>query len=88
MNNSVLLFLLNAITILLFCYINRKFTYWQRVNVPYIKPKFPYGNITGMGTTIHHSKLLQNIYTVNSKENRNIYVETNVFTTSMIVPIE
>lgn len=48
MNNSVLLLLLNATIILLFCYIKRKFAYWQRVNVPYIKPKFPYGNMTGM----------------------------------------
>lgn len=59
------LFLLSVIAHvfgLAYYFIQRRYAYWERLNVPFIKPRFPFGNIKGLNRTIHLSKLFQRLY--------------------------
>lgn len=57
--------LVNIFLISLFCYLYVKYKYkfWTRRKIPFIEPKFPFGNIKGLGKTKHSSHLIANFYT-------------------------
>lgn len=57
-----ILFLICAVVELFHYFIQKRYSYWKRLNIPYIKAKFPFGNIQGLSRTIHISKLFQNHY--------------------------
>lgn len=62
MNFENFLFLLSAVVGLVYYLIKKRYSYWKRINIPYIEPKFPFGNIQGLSRSIHISKLFQNHY--------------------------
>lgn len=59
------MFLVNFLLIILCCYLYVKYKYefWSRRKIPFIQPKFPFGNIKGLGKTIHTSHLMNKFYT-------------------------
>lgn len=62
MEFSVVTFVLIGILSLIYMYIRRQLNFWQRHNIPFIKPAFPYGNVKGAMTKIHLSHLAQQFY--------------------------
>jgi cytochrome P450 family 6 len=52
-----------AIVAAVSAYVRRKFAFWAERNVKFIKPKFPYGNIQGMGKTRGMFEITQEHYT-------------------------
>lgn len=59
-STSVVLLILLAT--LIYWYFERSFSYWKSRGVAYIEPNIPYGNIKGVGQTVHLAQLCQNIY--------------------------
>lgn len=59
---SVAIIVLLTLTSAVFVWFKKVFTYWQSRNVLHNKPIFPYGNLKGIGDTIHQSMLAKNIY--------------------------
>jgi cytochrome P450 family 6 len=60
-----LLFLVNllfGILSLIFLYLTKKNQYWEKKNVPFVKPKLFYGNAKGVGKEFHGSELLRRLY--------------------------
>lgn len=51
-----------SIVTLLYGYFKYSFDYWKSRNVPHEEPSFPYGNIKGLGKTIHTSQYFKRIY--------------------------
>ncbi|XP_065092339.1 probable cytochrome P450 6a13 [Ochlerotatus camptorhynchus] len=50
-------------TIILAVYlVRRRYSYWKRAGVPYIKGRFPLGSVGNIGTRIHSSQLLAQFY--------------------------
>ena len=52
------------ILVLLVCYIRKKYSFWEDMGVPFIKPKFPFGNLQlpGQKNRVHSSLLMQRFY--------------------------
>ncbi|CRK87132.1 CLUMA_CG000941, isoform A [Clunio marinus] len=42
--------------------VNRSYSYWKIMGVPYEEPSFPVGNLKGIGHEYHQSKVFQRIY--------------------------
>lgn len=61
MNFYDLLFCSTVVLGLAWYFIRQRYTYWERMNVPFIRPSFPYGNIKE-GNSVHISTLLQKYY--------------------------
>jgi len=57
-----LVFLLSVVIGLAYYFIRQRYSYWERLNIPYSKPTFPYGNIKELGKTMHASQLFQKYY--------------------------
>lgn len=34
-----------VLVFLLYSYFNKNYSYWKKQNIPYLKPKFPFGNM-------------------------------------------
>lgn len=58
LTSSLLVVIFTAV----YLFFKYKYSYWSRQNVEFIPPKFPYGNIEGVGIRIHHSKIFQSYY--------------------------
>ncbi|KFB39403.1 hypothetical protein ZHAS_00006840 [Anopheles sinensis] len=43
-------------------FVRRKYSFWADRGVPYIKPRFPFGNIQGIGRRMHSSQLMTKFY--------------------------
>lgn len=59
---DIFLFCVTAVVGLAYYFIRQRYSYWERMNIPFIKPQFPYGNIKELGKTMHVSTLLQKYY--------------------------
>lgn len=46
----------------IYFYFKRRYSFFDRDGVPHIKPKFPLGNVQGMGQNYHMIEVLMNIY--------------------------
>lgn len=46
----------------IYIWFKRVFSYWENRGVPHNKPVIPYGNLKGLGETVHQSMLAKNIY--------------------------
>lgn len=57
-----ILFCLSAVLGLCYYFIRRRYSYWERLNIPYIQPTFPFGNVKQLGKTMHSAKLFQMFY--------------------------
>ncbi|EAT39034.1 AAEL009133-PA [Aedes aegypti] len=56
LNLLVMVFALSVILV------RRRYSYWKRIGVPFIQPRFPLGSIGSIGTRIHSSQLLAQFY--------------------------
>lgn len=54
--------LLVVIITVVYRFFTYKYSYWSRQNVEFIPPKFPYGNLEGVGIRIHHAHIFQSYY--------------------------
>lgn len=54
--------LVAAVIILIIFYVKRVFSFWDRLNVPNIKPQIPHGNFKGMGTKYFQGEMTQKFY--------------------------
>lgn len=59
---SITVALLAALIGLLWWFIRRTYTYWERRGVPTLPSTFPYGHFGDVGTTTSHSELMQGVY--------------------------
>ncbi|XP_031631295.1 cytochrome P450 6A1-like [Contarinia nasturtii] len=53
---------LSILIILGFIYVKRKYSYWQRHGIQFVKPNFPAGNLCALRQTEHLSQLLAKFY--------------------------
>lgn len=58
---NILLFIL-TIFLGLYYFIQWRYSYWSRREVPFTKPSFPFGNFQGIGTKIHIGTVCANYY--------------------------
>uniref|UniRef100_A0A182V355 Uncharacterized protein n=1 Tax=Anopheles merus TaxID=30066 RepID=A0A182V355_ANOME len=75
----LLYLLLLAVTAAIW-YVRRKYTFWADRGVPYVKPRFPFGNIQGIGRRMHSSQLMTKFYNEMKSSGRpfgGIYFFTN-----------
>ncbi|KAG5667851.1 hypothetical protein PVAND_015820 [Polypedilum vanderplanki] len=54
--------------VLIFWFVKNRFNYWKNQNVPFLQPKFPYGNIKGFGKNFHQFEFQQKIYEIYKKK--------------------
>lgn len=57
------IYLLITVITLSVLYVRRKYSFWARHNVPFIEPRFPFGNIQAVGRRVHSSQLMTRFYT-------------------------
>uniref|UniRef100_U5EKC8 Putative cytochrome n=1 Tax=Corethrella appendiculata TaxID=1370023 RepID=U5EKC8_9DIPT len=58
----MLLYLVILIVCLVYYFVRQKFSYWSDRNVAHLPPKFPLGNLTGMGTKYHLIDIMRSTY--------------------------
>lgn len=51
-----------AVPLIIWLFFKYKFTFWKKRGVLHDQPVFPFGSISGLGSVIHMSHFLQNIY--------------------------
>lgn len=54
--------LLASVIVTAFLYVRQKYSYWAHHNVPYVEPKFPFGNLDVYGKREHNSQLFARFY--------------------------
>lgn len=59
---SGFILVLIAILTTIYAYFKYSYTYWKSKGVPYEEPSIPYGNIKGLGSSIHPGDFIKNIY--------------------------
>lgn len=59
--SSIVLVLISLLTGI-YAYFKYSFQYWKRKGVHFDEPSFPYGNIWGLGTSMHQRKFTQRLY--------------------------
>jgi cytochrome P450 family 6 len=82
-----LVLLVGGCVALLYAYVWQKFGFWARQNVPYIKPKFPFGNLQGFKRKLHSSQLLKNFYD-EMKVSKRPFGGMYFFTKPVVVPLD
>ncbi|XP_058449379.1 uncharacterized protein LOC131429329 [Malaya genurostris] len=56
------IYLLITVISLAIWYVRKKFSYWESRDVPFIKPRFPFGNLQAIGRRVHSSQLMTRFY--------------------------
>uniref|UniRef100_U5EVH3 Putative cytochrome n=1 Tax=Corethrella appendiculata TaxID=1370023 RepID=U5EVH3_9DIPT len=56
------IYLILIIFTLFYYYVKKKFSFWQRNDVKFIRPSFPFGNLQGFKRRFHSSQFVQNFY--------------------------
>lgn len=59
---ALVLTFLVAVATFIYYYSKVKYSFWKKHNIPYIEPQLPYGNIKGVGRTLHSSQLTHKFY--------------------------
>lgn len=62
MDISYLSVWISVIICLIYVYVRRKYNYWARNRVPFVEPKFPFGNLIVFKRTEHLSQRLATFY--------------------------
>lgn len=79
--STILIFL----SVLSACYylIKRRYSFWLRLGVPFVKPIFPFGNLKGVGKKFHSCEWLKNIY--NENKHRGPFVGLYFFLSPVVL---
>ncbi|XP_052870411.1 cytochrome P450 6A1-like [Anopheles cruzii] len=56
-------YLLLAVITVSVWYVRRKYSFWSERGVPFVRPRFPFGNIQAIGRRMHSSQLMTKFYT-------------------------
>ncbi|XP_058816025.1 uncharacterized protein LOC131679332 [Topomyia yanbarensis] len=56
------IYLLITVISLAVWYVRNKYSYWERNGVPFMKPRFPFGNLQAIGRRVHSSQLMTRFY--------------------------
>lgn len=62
MSFALILTIITAVVTTIYFYAKHKYSFWKNHNIPYIEPHLPFGNIKGVGRTIHSSQLTHKFY--------------------------
>ncbi|XP_055697206.1 probable cytochrome P450 6a14 [Phlebotomus papatasi] len=62
MDSTMLLLCVVTFVIVGYFYAKKQYRYWADRGIPYVKPKFLIGNLGGVGSSMHISEKLQDIY--------------------------
>ncbi|GAB0087590.1 Cytochrome P450 [Sergentomyia squamirostris] len=82
------LILVTVVTLLVagYLYVKKKFQYWEEKDVPHLKPKFPMGNLQGMGTTKHTTQIFTDAY--NKLKGKDLFGGIYFFTKPVVIPLD
>lgn len=80
-STTVLVFL--SVLSALYCFIKRRYSFWFRLGVPFIRPTFPFGNIKDVGKTFHSCELLMKFY--NENKHRGPFVGLYFFLSPVVL---
>ncbi|XP_055550780.1 uncharacterized protein LOC129733180 [Wyeomyia smithii] len=61
-SNVMWIYLLIIAISLAVWFVRKKYSHWERLGVPYIKPRFPFGNLQAIGRRVHSSQLMTRFY--------------------------
>lgn len=56
-------FYIFPLLIFIFAFLRQKFSYFQDREIPFVKPKWPMGNLSGVGSEKHLSDAINEVYT-------------------------
>ncbi|XP_053692627.1 uncharacterized protein LOC128741077 [Sabethes cyaneus] len=56
------IYLVIAVITLSVWFVRKKYSHWERLGVPFIKPRFPFGNLQAFGRRMHSSQLMTSFY--------------------------
>ncbi|XP_055697211.1 cytochrome P450 6a9-like [Phlebotomus papatasi] len=62
MECNIILVTLVTLLVAGYLYVKKKFQYWEARGLPYVKPKFPFGILGGVGSTKHSSEVFTAAY--------------------------
>ncbi|XP_037046564.1 probable cytochrome P450 6a14 [Bradysia coprophila] len=82
METSIVLIFLSVLAVSYY-FIKRQFSFWQRYNVPFVKPVFPYGNLKDVGKKFHLCEMLMKFY--NENKHRGPFVGLYFFLSPVVL---
>lgn len=59
---DILLYVVVPLIVAGYLFLKKKYSYFEENGIPHIKPSFIFGNIKGVGKTVHFIDVLQNVY--------------------------
>lgn len=59
--SSIFVVIISFLTVI-YTYFKYSYQYWKSKGVPFDEPTFPFGNIKGLGTSMHQRKFTQKLY--------------------------
>jgi len=60
--SEILLYFVLPLAIGVYFYLKKKYSYFEELGIPHMKPKLPLGNVQGMGTKFHIFEMVLNVY--------------------------
>ncbi len=64
METSTVLIVLSVLATIYY-FIKRRYSFWQRLGIPSVKPSFPFGNLKDVGKKFHSCEMLMKFYDEN-----------------------
>lgn len=65
---SVVLFIILPLTAALYLFLKKKYSYFEEKAIPYVKPSWLFGNMSGVGRNVHVIDVFSSIYNIGKKE--------------------
>jgi cytochrome P450 family 6 len=59
---QILVYLIFPAAIFIYFFLKKKFSYFSDLDIPHMKPKWPMGNVSGMGTKYHMFDIVLKVY--------------------------
>ena len=59
---SVSLSLLIGFVVAIWYFVKKKYTFWERHGIAFVKPIIPYGNVGDLGVKYGLAQILENVY--------------------------
>lgn len=83
METSTVFIVLTVLALLLYYIIKRRYSFWQRHGVPFVKPTFPFGNLKGVGKEFHFCEVAIKFY--NENKHRSPFVGIYFFLSPVVL---